>query len=70
MRYSITNVSMKYILKIIEEFEMLPYKGYVRKRPKHEPTHSYFHLAIQLDKCMMRDYAFNFHIDPVKNGNN
>ena len=44
-RYSITNVSMKYLSNIINEFERLPYKGYVRKRPKHEPTDSHFYLA-------------------------
>ena len=36
----ITNVRMKNILKIIKEFEKLPYKGYLQKRPKHEPTDS------------------------------
>ena len=39
-RYAITNVSMKDISKIIKDFEKLPYKGYVRKRPKHETTDS------------------------------
>ena len=39
-RYCITNVSMNYLLKIIKEFENFPYKGYFRKRPKHEPTTS------------------------------
>ena len=37
-RYDITNVSIKDISKIIKDFEKLPYKGYVRKRLKHEPT--------------------------------
>ena len=41
-RYAITNVSMKDLSMIIKEFEKLPYKGYVWKRPKHEPTDSYF----------------------------
>ena len=43
-RYAITNISMKYLVKIIKEFEKLPYKGCVRKRPKHEPTDSDFYL--------------------------
>ena len=44
----------------------MPYKGYVRKRPKHEPTQSYFYLAIHSAKCMMRADAFNLHVDPVR----
>ena len=39
-RYTITNVSMKYFSKITKEFEKSTYKGYVRKRPKQEPTES------------------------------
>ena len=39
-RYAIVNVSMKDYLKIIREFEKLPYKIDERKRPKHEPTDS------------------------------
>ena len=57
---------MKYISKIIKKFEKLPYKGYVRKRPKHEPTDSYFFLSIQIAKCMMRDDALKLDIDPVR----
>ena len=64
--YTISNVSMKDILNIIKEFDKLPYKGYVRERPKHEPTNSYFHTAKQLDKCLMRDDAFNSRVDPVR----
>ena len=41
-RYSILNVGMKELSKIIREFEKLPYKSYERKRPKHEPTDRYF----------------------------
>ena len=40
-RYASTNVSMKYLSKIIKDFEKFPYEGYVQKRPKHEPTDSY-----------------------------
>ena len=38
-----------------KEFKDLPYDGYVRKRPKHIPTNSYFYLVIHLEKCMMRN---------------
>ena len=57
---------MKDFSKIIKESEKLPYEGYVRKRPKHEPNYSYFYLKIQLAKCMMRADAFNFHVDAVR----
>ena len=57
---------MKDISKIIKEFEKLPYKGYVRKRTKHEPTDSYLYLSRELSKFMMRDDALNFHVDPVR----
>ena len=52
-RYAIRNVSKKELSKIIREFYKLPYKSYERRRPKHEPTDSYFYLAIQLEKYMM-----------------
>ena len=64
--YVINNVSMKYILKNIKDFEKLPYKGFVRKRPKYESTDSYFYLARQLAKCTMRTDSLNFHVDPVR----
>ena len=47
-RYTIGNVSMKDLSKIIRKFEKLPYKVYVRRRPKHDPTDSSFYLEIQL----------------------
>ena len=56
---------MKDISKIIKEFEKFPYKRYVQKRPKQEPTDSYLYLARQLAKCMPRADAFNSHGDPV-----
>ena len=65
-RYDITDVIMKDISNIIKEFEQSPYKVYVQKSPKHEPTDSYFYLSRQLAKCMMRVYAFNSNVDPVK----
>ena len=64
--YTITNVNMKYLSKIIKELERFIYKGYVRKSPKHEPTESYFYLSRQIDKCMMRSDAFNSHVDTVR----
>ena len=60
------NVSMKELSRIIKEFEKLPYKIYERKRPKHEPTGSYFYLARHLSKCMMRADVLNSHIDAVR----
>ena len=62
-RFAINNVSLKDISNIIREFEDLPYEGYVRNRPKHMPTKSYFYLAIHLVKCMARS---NFRVFPVR----
>ena len=36
----------------------LPYE---KKRPKHNPTDRYLHLARQLAKCMMRSDKLNWH---------
>ena len=36
-----TNVSLKYIYKIIKKFEDFPYEGCLRKRSKYVPTDSY-----------------------------
>ena len=52
-RYAIVNVSKKDLSKIIKEFEKIGKLTYEKKRPKHEPTHSYFHLVRQLAKCTM-----------------
>ena len=57
---------MKDLSKIIKEFERFPYKGYVQKSPKHEPTDIYFYIARHLNKCMMRADAFNLHVYPVR----
>ena len=62
LRYAITNIRMKDISNIIKEFETFPYKGYVFNMLKHEPTDSYFYLAIQIGKCMMIADDFNLHI--------
>ena len=64
--YIIGNFSKKDLSKIIREFETLPYESYEKKRPRHEPTESYFYLARQLSKCMMRADALNLHSYPVR----
>ena len=55
-RYAIGNVSDKDLSKIITEFEKLPYE---KKRANNNSTDSYFHLARQLAKCMMRSDKLN-----------
>ena len=65
-RYVIGNVSMKELSEIISEFEKSPYESYERKRLKHEPTDSYFYLAIQLVKCTMRADALTLHVLPIR----
>ena len=65
-RYAIGNFSKKDPLKIIREFDKLPYESYEKKRPKHYPTYSYFYLAIQLTECMMRADDFNLYNYPVR----
>ena len=60
-RYAIGNVSEKDIFKIIKEFEKIEKLPYKNKRPKHEPTESYFHIARQLAKCMMRSDKLNWY---------
>ena len=44
-RYTIIYVSMKDLLRIIRDFEKLPYKRYERRRPKHEPADSNLYPA-------------------------
>ena len=53
-RYAIGNVSEKDLSEIIKEFDKFDKLPYKKKRPKHEPTESYFYLARQLAKCMIR----------------
>ena len=65
-RYAITNVSLKDIYKIMNEYEKFPYKGYVQKITKNKPTDSYFYLARQISKCMVRAGTFNSQVDPVR----
>ena len=47
-RYAIGNVSEKDLSKIIKGFEKIVKLPYKKKRPKHEPTPSYFRLVRQL----------------------
>ena len=60
-RYAIGNVSEKDILKIIREFEKFEKLPYEKKRPKYEPTDSYFHLAREIAKCMMISDKLNWY---------
>ena len=59
--YAIGNVSKKDFSKVIKEFEKIDRLPYDKKGPKHEPTDSYFHLSIQLAKCMMRSDKLNWN---------
>ena len=65
-RHVIVNVSKKELSNIIREFEKLPYESYEKKRPKHEPTDSYFYLARHLVKWMMRADALNSENYPLR----
>ena len=47
--------------RLLRSLKKLSYESYEKKRPKHEPTDSYFYPAIQLAKCMMRADALNLH---------
>ena len=64
-RYAIGNFSKKDLSNIIKEFEKLSYKSYEKKRPKHDPTDSYFYLARKLAKCMMIADSLNSHGYPI-----
>ena len=61
-RYAFRNVSEKDNFKIIKEFEKVEKLPYEKKRPKHEPTDRYSHLARQLAKCMMRSDNLNWYV--------
>ena len=52
---------MKDISEIIREFDKFEKLPYEKKRPKHDPTEIYFHLARQLVKCMMRSDKLNWY---------
>ena len=60
-RYAILNVSKIDLSKIIKEFDKIEKLPYEKKRPKHDPTDSYFRLARHLAKCMMRSDNLNWH---------
>ena len=60
-RYAIVNVSEKDLSKIIKEFEKIEKLPYEKKRPKHEPNDSYFHIERSLAKCMMISDNLNWH---------
>ena len=60
-KYAIGHVSEKDISKIIKDFEKIEKLPYEKKRPKHEPTESYFHLAREIAKCMMRSDKLNWY---------
>ena len=60
-RYATGNISKKDLSKIIREFERFEKFPYEKKRPKHDPTDSYFYLARQLAKCMITSDTLNWH---------
>ena len=62
---AIINVSQNDLSKTVRDFDILTYNSYERKLPKHEPNDSYFHLPIQLAKCMMRSDDINSDNDLV-----
>ena len=53
-RYDIGSVSEKNLSKIIKKFEKIEKLPYENKRPKHDYNESYFHLARDIAKCMMK----------------
>ena len=59
-RYAIGNISEKDLSKIIKKFEKTEKLPNEKKSPKHEPNDSYFHLAIEIAKSMMRSDKLNW----------
>ena len=59
--YAIRDFSEKDFSKIIKEFEKIGKLPYEKKRPKHGPNDSYFHLVRKISKCMMRSDKLNRH---------
>ena len=53
-RYAIGNVCEKDISEIIKDFYKIEKLPYEKKRPKHELTERYFHIAREIAKCIMR----------------
>ena len=60
-RYAIGNVIEKVLSKIIKEFEKIEKLPYEKKRTKHKPTESYFHLTREIVKCMMISDKLNWY---------
>ena len=58
--YATENDSKKDLSKIIREFEKFEKLSSEKMRPKYEPIDSYFYLARQLAKCMMRSDTINW----------
>ena len=64
-------------LRLLGSLRNLAKVPYENNRPKHEPTDSYFYIARQLAKCMMRYDTLNWHgygghtkmTDPSSNDN-
>ena len=63
--YTIGDVSKKDFYEIIKEFVKFDKLPYEKRRPKHEPTDSYFNLARQCAKFMVRSNNLNWydHVD-------
>ena len=57
---------MKDLSKMITQFEKLHFKSDEMTRPKNEPNYSYFYLARQIAKCMIKADALNLHVYPVR----
>ena len=59
--YAIVSFSEKDIPNIIKKFEKIEKLPYEKKRLKNEPTESYFCLAKQIAKCMIRSDKLNWY---------
>ena len=60
-KYAIGNISEHDLSKIIKDFGEIQKLTYEKKRPKHDPTDSYFHLARQLENCMIISDNLNWY---------
>ena len=60
-RYTIGIFREKDISKIIKKFEKIGKLPFEKKRPKHEPTERYFHLAREIGKCVLRSDKLNWY---------
>ena len=57
---------MKNLLNMIGYLEKLPDEIYDSRKPKHDPTHSYFYPTIQIVKCMVRVDTLKSYKYPVR----